>query len=47
MAMLTAFVEGATIAWVAQMMGIEIFIVARDVRYAIKDMRSQRVLRRV
>jgi hypothetical protein len=47
MTALTAFVQWAVFAWVAQMMGIEIFIAARDVRYAIKDMRSQRVLRRV
>lgn len=47
MQIFSAFVEAATLTWVAQMMGIECYIVFRDVRYAIKDMRLQRVLRRV
>lgn len=47
MTALTAFVQWAVFAWVAQMMAIEVFIAARDVKWALADMRSQRVLRRV
>ena len=47
LSVISTFVEAATITWVAQMMGIEIFIAARDMKWALAGMRSQRVLRRV